>query len=348
MAHDQPVRLGRRRVLQSMAGFSLSLAGGSLLAGCANQVAPFFSPSTGGQLETTRVRVSQIPGICIAPQYIAADLLKADGLTDVQYVQSAADPFPGFASGAIDIAMAFVAPFIMQLDAGVPVVLLGGVHVGCFEVFGTDAVRAIRDLKGMTVGIPGLNTAHHVFLASRAAYVGLDPRVDINWRVHHPTESAQMLTDGNVDALIGFPPVPQELRARRIGHVVASSAADRPWSQYFCCMVAANRDFVQNHPVATKRTLRAILKAADICANEPERAAQHMVDGGFTPNYGYALQTMKDVPYDRWREYDVADTLRFYALRLHEIGMIKSSPEQIVSQGMNLRFLNELKQELKV
>lgn len=340
-------RPSRRRLLKGVAGAGLAAAGGALLAGCANQAAPFFSPSTGGQLETTRIRVSQIAGICIAPQYVAADLLKAEGFTDVQFVETGADPFPGFTSGTIDIAMAFVAPFIVQLDAGTPIVLLGGVHVGCFELFGTDTVRAIRDLKGKTVGVPGIGTAHHVFLSSMAAYVGLDPRVDINWLVHHPTESAQMLTDGKVDALIGFPPVPQELRARRIGHVVVSSAADRPWSQYFCCMLAANRAFVQNNPVATKRTLRSILKAADICANEPERAARQMVDGGFTGNYAYALQTMKEIPYDRWREYDPVDTLRFYALRLHEIGMIKSPPEQILSQGMNLRFFDELKQELK-
>jgi NitT/TauT family transport system substrate-binding protein len=323
------------------------VAGGSLLAGCANQVAPFFSSSSGSQLETTRIRLSQIAGICIAPQYVAADLLKAEGFTDVQYVETGADPFPGFASGAIDIAMAFAAPFIVQLDAGAPIVLLGGVHVGCFELFGTDTVRAIRDLKGKTVGIPGLNTAHHVFLSSMAAYVGLDPRVDINWLVHHPTESAQILTDGKVDALIGFPPVPQELRAKSIGHVIVNSAADRPWSQYFCCMLAANREFVQNNPVATKRTLRAILKATDICANEPERAARHMVDGGFTGNYAYALQTMKDVPYDRWRDYVPEDTVRFYALRLHEAGMIKSGPDKIITQGTDWRFLNELKQELK-
>jgi NitT/TauT family transport system substrate-binding protein len=346
MARDQVLKLGRRRLLQSMAGLSLSLTGGSLLAGCANQAAPFFS-TTGGQLETTRIRLSQIAGICIAPQYVAADLLKAEGFTDVQYVETGADPFPGFASGAIDIAMAFAAPFIVQLDAGAPLVLLAGVHVGCFELFGTDTVRAIRDLKGRTVGVPALNGPHHVFLSSMAAYVGLDPRVDINWLVHQPTESAQILTDGKADALIGFPPVPQELRAKSIGHVVVNSATDRPWSQYFCCMVTGNREFVQKHPEATKRTLRAILKATDICANDPERAARQMVDSGHTSNYAYALQTMKDVPYDRWREYAPEDTVRFYALRLHEIGMIKSSPEQIISQGTNWSLFNELRQELK-
>ena len=49
--------------------------------------------------------------------------------------------------------MHFVAPLVIQLDAGDPITLLGGVHVGCFELFGTDRVRTIRDLKGKTVAI---------------------------------------------------------------------------------------------------------------------------------------------------------------------------------------------------
>ena len=351
-AHQLSGHLSRRQLLKGVAGVGLSVAGGSLLAGCANQVAPFFSPSPSGQLETTRIRMYQGSALCVAPQYLSSDLLRAEGFTDVQYIQL--DPARGadavysaFATGDIDISMAFAGPFVMQVDQVAPVVLLGGVHVGCFEVFGNDSVRAIRDLKGKIVGVPGSGSAPHLFLASVAAYVGLDPRVDINWLFHHPADSAKILTDGTVDALIGIPPVPQELRAKKIGHVVVNSAVDKPWSQYFCCLLAANRDWAQQHPVAARRSLRAILKATDICANEPERVAQHMVDGGFAPNYDYAFQTLKDIPYNRWREYDVADTVRFYALRLHEIGMIKSSPEQIISQGTNLRFFNELKQELK-
>jgi NitT/TauT family transport system substrate-binding protein len=345
----QPLdRPSRRRFVQTAAGLGLSVAGASLLAGCANQVAPFFPSSRGGQIETTQIRLAEIAGICVAPQYVAADLLRAEGFTDVQYVPvETANPHPALASGAIDISMAFVAPFIMQVDQDLPIVLLGGVHVGCYELFGSDGVRAIRDLKGKTVGIPGFNTGQYVFLASLLAYVGLDPRTDVTWVIHPPAESAQRLTDGQVDALIGFPPVPQELRAKKIGHVVVNSAQDRPWSQYFCCTLAANRNWVAQHPVAAKRALRAILKATDICAQEPERAAQVVVDGGFTASYPNAVQTMKEIPYDRWREYDPDDSVRFYALRLLEIGMIKSSPEQIIAQGVDWRFFNELKQELK-
>src|SRR5205823_6983422 len=117
---------------------------------------------------------------------------------------------------------------------------------------------------------------------------------DIHWVTYPTAESAQILTEGKVDALVGFPPVPQELRAKKIGHVIVNSAVDRPWSQYFCCIAAGNREFVHKHPVATKRALRAILKATDVCAFEPERAAQSIVDKGFTQSYNYALQTMRD------------------------------------------------------
>jgi NitT/TauT family transport system substrate-binding protein len=112
-------------------------------------------------------------------------------------------------------------------------------------------------------------------------------------------------------------------------------------------MVAANRDYVRNYPVAAKRVLRAILKATDLCATEPTRVARQIVDGGFTPRYDYALQTFNEVPYDKWREYDPEDTIRFYSLRLHEAGFIKSSPQKIIADGMDWRFLNELKRELK-
>jgi NitT/TauT family transport system substrate-binding protein len=157
----------------------------------------------------------------------------------------------------------------------------------------------------------------------------------------------ELFADGEIDAFLGFPPEPQELRARNIGHVILNSAVDRPWSQYFCCLLSGSRDFVHAHPIATKRVTRAILKATDLCVSEPERVAQMLVDGGFTERYDYALQALSEVPYDRWREYDAEDTLRFYALRLHEAGMITSTPEKILAEGTEWRFLNELKRELK-
>jgi NitT/TauT family transport system substrate-binding protein len=296
--------------------------------------------------ETTRLRIPQWPSICVAPQYIVGELLKAEGFSDIEYVKlKVADPSKALASGEVDVSLHFVAPLVMQLDAGDPITLLGGVHVGCYELFGTDRVRVIRDLKGKTVAITGLT--QRVFLSSMIAYVGLDPRKDVSFVEHPAAEGKRLLAEGKVDAYLGFPPDPQDLRARKVGRVVVNSAVDRPWSQYFCCIATGHREFVRKHPIATKRALRAILKAADVCSLEPDRAARALVDGGFTPRYDYALETMKNVPYNKWRVYDPEDSLRFYALRLREAGMIKSAPQRLIAQGTDWRFLNELKKELK-
>ena len=298
--------------------------------------------------ETTRLRMTQQPSICVAPQFIVRDLLKAEGFTDIAYVKATmATVTTALASGAVDISMGFVAPLLIRLDAGAAITVLAGVHVGCFELFGTDRVGTIRDLRGKTVAVTQLGSAQHVFLASMMAHVGHNPSKDVNFVELPGAEGMRRLAEGKVDAYLGFPPDPQELRARKVGHVVVNSAVDRPWSQYFCCLAMGNREFVRKHPIATKRALRAILKAADICALEPERAARALVDGGFTPRYDYALQTMKDVPYDKWRVYDPEDSVRFYALRLREAGMIKGSPQKLIAEGTNWRFLNELKKQLK-
>ena len=80
---------------------------------------------------------------------------------------------------------------------------------------------------------------------------------------------------------------------------------------------------------------------------EPARSTRVLVDKALTTNYDYAWQAMQEIPYGNWREYDPEDTVRFYSLRLHEAGIIKSSPQKIIAQGTDWRFLNELKKELK-
>ena len=174
---------------------------------------------------------------------------------------------------------------MLHLDAGKPIVVLAGVHGGCYELFGNERVRSIRDLKGKTVAVQYLGGGDHVMLSSMLAYVGVNPR-DVKWL---PGETSRdglaLFVEGKADAFLGFAQQPAELRAKKIGHVILNTALDRPWSQYFCCMVAANREFAQDHPIATKRVLRAILKAADICASEPERVARYLSDKLYEPRF---------------------------------------------------------------
>jgi NitT/TauT family transport system substrate-binding protein len=301
-----------------------------------------------GPLETTAVRLPKVAGICVAPQYAAEELLRAEGFTDVRYVETAAAAVPeAIGRGKLDFGLNYAPLIIPAVDTADPVTVLAGVHVGCFELFAKEEIHNVADLRGRSVGVQDWGSTAHVLVALMAAHVGLDPAKDIRWVADPSLKPVEEFVEGRIDAFLGFPPQPQDLRARHIGHVIVNSTVDHPWSQYFCCMVAGNRDYVRNYPVAAKRVLRAILKATDLCATEPTRVARQIVDGGFTPRYDYALQMFNEVPYDKWREYDPEDTIRFYSLRLHEAGFIKSSPQKIIADGTDWGFLNELKRELK-
>jgi NitT/TauT family transport system substrate-binding protein len=304
-----------------------------------------------GPLETTSVRILKNPGICIAPQYVADELLRAEGFTDIRYVDQGPtlDLSVKIGRGDADFSLDFAARIVQTIDDGGAVIVLGGIHIGCYELFAKDEIRSVRDLKGRTVGIEIGGTNPHAFLIAMAAHIGLDPRQDIRWVISTDpsVRPLELFAEGKIDAFLGAPPEPQKLRSRGFSHVIFNSIVDRPWSQYYCCMLAGNQGYVREHPAATKRVLRAILKAADLCATQPMRVAQDLVNGGFTDRYDFALQALREVPYDNWREYDPEDTLRYYALRLHEAGMIKSLPNKIIAENTDWRFLNELKRELK-
>ena len=300
--------------------------------------------------ETTRIRILMGRGVCTtAPNYVAEEFLRQEGFTNVQYIQGSGglDDEKVLASGAADFMGAFAGRHLYGVDAGAPMVVLAGLHVGCYELFGTERILSIRDLKGKRVAVTQLTSGRHILFSIMAANVGLDPRKDIIWVTESVDTSIQMLAEKKVEAYMAFPLEPQRLKAQKTGHVLVDTTTDRPWSQYFCCMVAANREFVRRYPVATKRALRSLLKATDICAREPERAAKSLIDKGYTDHHDFAVDAVKGIEYGKWRDYDPEDTMRYYALRMYEVGMIKNNPQKILAQGTDWRFVRELKKELK-
>jgi NitT/TauT family transport system substrate-binding protein len=320
------------------------LGGMTALAGSAGILPPRRARAAEPALETTTVRFGKVPlSLCFAPQYVCEGLLRAEGFTDVRYVDSTFQTeMEDLGRGKLDFQSNVQVDHVIAIDRGLPITVVAGVHAGCYELFAHGDIRGLAELKGKRVG--SLDTR---WLSLIAAYVGLDPRRDLNLVDDLAAKPLELFAEGKLDAYLTAPPQAQELHARKVGHVILRTAADRPWSQYFCCMLAANREYAARHPVATKRVIRAVLKAADICAGEPELAARLLVERGFTERYDRALQTLTENPFGAWREYDAEDTLRFYALRLHELDMIKSSPQQIIAKGTDWRFLNEIKRELK-
>jgi NitT/TauT family transport system substrate-binding protein len=330
------------QMMQSRRHFLTSVA----LAGAAGVLGARDSLADDGPPETTTLRLAYYSNNCLAPLLVAEDLLRTEGFTDIEYVavpESFTIP-ELVARGDCHFANTFAGTLVAHMDQGFSITALSGVHSGCYELFAHEPIRTISELRGKKVAIQDLNSDGYYYMAIIAAQVGLDPKTDFDW-VTSANNPMELFAERKADAFLAFPPEPQELRDRGIGRVLISTIQDKPWSQYLCCMVYGSREFVRDNPIATKRYLRAVLKAADYCADEPEKAAQRLVDAG--SRYEYALQTLTDIQYRNWRQYDPEDTLRFYALRLHEAGMIEMSPQKIIAHGTDWRFLDELKRELK-
>jgi NitT/TauT family transport system substrate-binding protein len=237
------------------------------------------------RLETTSVRFMRTPSICHAPQFVVEDLLRAEGFTNILYIEgaSSAEINEAVASGKVDFNTHFAPQWVSEIDGGGPITVLSGVHVGCFELFGKEGIRSIADLKGRTVGVAALGSSDHLFVSVMAAHIGLDPANDIRWVTSQSPTPAELFVEGKIDACLGLPPVPQELRARNIGHVVVNSAMDRPWSEYFCCMLAAPRRSSQIKFASAYLTHRSIpaIFSGSWARQRSERRRQSPPVGGY-------------------------------------------------------------------
>ena len=344
--------LSRRALLRGAAGLGLAAATGTLLPSCGyggGEEVKDSEPDLKAPPETTAIRLFSLPPAnCIAPQYTAEPFLREEGFSDIQYPRlTYKDVMPRLAAGEVDFGVGYMALLAPYIADGAPFVMLGGIHLGCWQVVATGDIKSMRDFKGKTVAIAGRRFTDGLFMALTLANVGLDINKDVNVITPPPTEFAQLLSSNQVDAVVALPPFSADLRAKGIGRVVLDSVVDPPWSNYYCCTAWANRGWLEKHPVAAKRALRAMVRGADVVDKDPQGAARFMVDRGYTTNFDYTCDLFKRMPYDAWRTYDPVDSVRFYSLRLKEAGLMDATPEQILDRGTDFRYIEQLRKELR-
>ncbi len=351
----QPQSLTRRDFLRVAASAGAVGAGAVLLGGCGSDDGNGGPPSTPAAVvdpppETTTIRIAgSTVNPRTAPLFLAEQFLPAEGFTSVQYIDYPvrSDAVEEIAAGAIDIGIPFASSVTVAADAGAPLVVLAGVQSSTFEVFANDRVQSLRDIKGKRIWCPrDATNGNYVFFAALLAYVGVDIESDVELVDLSPSDGFAQAQAGTIDVWSNSRPYSTIFRTAKVGHVLLDALTDPPWSQYFSSMATGNRGFVEKHPAATKRALRAILKATDVCAKEPERAAHYIVDKGYTKfGYDLALDAIIGRSYAVWREFNPEDTMRFYALRLREAGLVKSTPDELIARATDWRYLEEIKRE---
>ena len=341
--------LSRRSILASTA-IGVAGAGAGLLVGCGDD--DDDAPELNGELEVTSLRIAKPPPACQAAQYVAEEYLREEGFTDIEYVKLDVvdETASSTATGAVDFAMDFAPTTIASIDRGADLKILAGLHVGCTEVFARDpAIQSIADLRGRVIGVERAGPTHgnYIFMSAFLGRVGIDPASDVSWKEIPFLELPAALAAGEIDAFSSFPPIAYSVLADGTGHVILDTTLDEPYSNNFCCMLDGNASFVDRYPGATKRVLRSYIHAAEHCAREPDAVADLLVADGRWPTLSTesARKMMSLLPYDVWRRFDPEATVRFYALPLHETGIIERTPEEIIERGTDWRFLDELKEE---
>src|SRR5215475_653880 len=78
------------------------------------------APAAEDRLETTTLRLLHKPSICGAPQYVAEELLRAEGFTDIRYIKlaSSAEVNDAVMHGRADFDAHFAPQWASAIDGG--------------------------------------------------------------------------------------------------------------------------------------------------------------------------------------------------------------------------------------
>ncbi|HEV2010724.1 MAG TPA: ABC transporter substrate-binding protein [Candidatus Limnocylindria bacterium] len=350
----------RRELLERTLGTAAALGGSGLIAACGPTGGPIGAPSPGATLpppETTTVRFVS-PPVCDPPAALAKAFLLEEGFTDVQYVRVAPTSTGWLTSGVAEFnSGGYGSQIAVTVDGGLPLVALAGIHPGCLELFAVPGISTIGDLRGKTIAVNAKNASDlsYAFFSVLLAHIGINA-TDVNFIEIGPDVPAlrDAFVDGRSEAFIAPAAFGPQLRRnpKNPGKVILDTTVDKPWSQYYCCQLVANRDWARRYPIATKRVTRAVLRAADLVTKDRASAAHEYVAGGFfstTPgatDEDIVKEVIRDLSYD-WRELDPEETLRFFALRLADAKLVKGTSQQIIAQGSDFAYMRQLRTELK-
>ena len=139
-----PIAQSRRRFLTNLAFTGAFGLGGASVASLGGGRKSFAAEPPS---EVTTIRFGKDPGTCIAPQ-VFEELLRAEGFTDIRYVDvtethvrranaaNSGSIVDMIAHGEVDFVRDFAPFLVLGMNAGTPVTVFSGLHLGCFEIFG--------------------------------------------------------------------------------------------------------------------------------------------------------------------------------------------------------------------
>jgi NitT/TauT family transport system substrate-binding protein len=318
------------------------MVGGSALAACARQSEA--STTVLPPPETTSVRIV-MPPECDPGIWLAQDYLRDEGFTNISYVRTNFTVRAWLTDGLADIAPAHPEFMVATIDAGLPLTVLAPLHSACLELWTDRSITTPAGLKGRRISVRMKDPSDQffAFFAALLGYGGIGDVHFVEAGLDNYDAMIDAFTQGRADAVLaGGAEGPKLRRSRTLGNVILDSMTDKPWSLYECCHLVANRDWARQNPVAAKRATRAVINATNKAALDHARAAHDSVAMGF-PKEESLVKAAMDMCRYNWRDVEPTETVRFFALRLEQAKVIKSTPEQVIDAGTDFAFLRQLR-----
>src|SRR5437879_2599829 len=140
----------RRQLLLRTLGTGAMIVGGSALARCArpSEAATTTLPPP----ETTTVRIVN-PVQCDPGLRLASSYLRDEGFTDIQFVSTPFTSQGWITNRLADFACAHSEFAVGTIEAGLPLVVLTGLHSGCLEHWVRDCGTKVSDLRGKRTSV---------------------------------------------------------------------------------------------------------------------------------------------------------------------------------------------------
>lgn len=236
------------------------------------------------------VRIINDGGLCTAAVQMAYEkgFFDEEGVK-VEMIQSGGSTLQDLiTSDKADISQDMLPNTVLKIDNGLDVNIALGMQTGCLSILvkPDSDIKEVSDLRGKKIGVPGLGSSQMAIAQRALADAGVSTKADnmeVEFIAFSGPELAMVLEDGTVDAVVGSDPLSQNIVKEGVGKVLFSNTDHPEYKDEYCCIIALNPKFTEEHPVAAEKAMRAIQKATKFVRENPEETAKIQVEKDYIP-----------------------------------------------------------------
>ncbi|MBP5156506.1 MAG: ABC transporter substrate-binding protein [Treponema sp.] len=308
------------------------------LAGCAKKQGKAQADAGVGQ-KVVRINF-QTGGLCTAPVHVAMKL----GLFDeelgrlgqkaeyVQVVEGGATLAEMIASGKVDAGYGLYATQMQSMENGLPISFTSGIHIGCTKYYARadSNIYSAADLRGKTVGVPGLSDSSVMNLKRKLLDEGIGVTAENNeveFVAYSSSDLPIALNNGAIDAIGLHDPTATKAELAYGFRKILDTGIDEKFNHEYCCQQFVTHKLLKENPEGAAAVTRALQKASAYVQAEPRAAAQLQIENDLVPgDLDFNAALLEEINYRPSRSLGKI-TFEAAARELQKAGLLKASTD---------------------